>query len=175
MDTQQKPQILITGKEIGRTVKRLAEEITRDYRDKNPIILGLLKGSFIFISDLVRKLDFPLQIEFVRCSSYGAGKQSSGTVKLSPGLRCDIKGRHVIIAEDIIDTGITVAYLKSYLKKKKPASVTVCALTDKPSRRIAPVEIEYKGISVPDKFLVGYGLDCNEQYRNLPDICYLED
>lgn len=170
-----RPKVLISSKEIETAVKRLAEEITRDYRDKNPVMVGILKGSFIFLSDLVRKLDFPLQIEFVKCSSYGSGTESSGKVKISLGLRCPIKDRHVIIVEDIIDTGITVAYLKSRLQKEKPASLAICALTDKPSRRVAPVEIEYLGISVPDKFLVGYGLDCNEKYRNLPDICYLEE
>jgi hypoxanthine phosphoribosyltransferase len=169
------PQILIARKEIDATVKRLAEDISREYRDKNPVMLGILKGSFIFMSDLVRKLDFPLEIEFVRCSSYGSGKQSSGKVKMALGLRCDLKDRHVLIVEDIVDTGITLAYLMSYLKKKKPASLKLCALADKISRRVTPLRIDYRGFTVPDKFLVGYGLDFNEQYRYLPDICYLED
>jgi len=166
---------LISGAEIEATVKRLAAEITHDYRDKNPILLGILKGSFIFLADLVRKLDFPLEIEFVRLSSYGSGQQSSGSVKVARGLCPDVKGRHVLVVEDIVDTGVTLAFLTDYLKKKKLASMRLCALTDKPSRRRVPVQIDYKGLTVPDKFLVGCGLDCGEKYRNLPDICTLEE
>lgn len=175
MNINTAPKILIARKEIDSTVKQLAKEITRDYKDKNPIMLGVLKGSFIFMSDLVRKLDFPLQIEFIKCSSYSTGTVSSGRIKMALGLRCSIKDRHVIIVEDIIDTGITIAYVMSHLKKKKPASVKLCALADKPSRRVAPLNIDYMGLTVPDKFLVGYGLDCDEKYRNLPDICYIEE
>ncbi len=175
MNIQKKPQVLIPRKEIEAAVKRLAKEITRDYRDKNPVILGVLKGSFIFMSDLVRKLDFPLEIDFVRCSSYTGGTQSSGRVRMASGLRPRIRGRHVVVVEDIIDTGITLSYLISYFKSKKTASVKLCALADKPTRRVAPLDIDYSGFTVPDKFLVGYGLDCDEKYRNLPDICYLEE
>lgn len=175
MNSQTKPQVLISGAKIESTVKRLAAEITRDYRDKTPILLGILKGSFIFLADLVRKLDFPLEVEFIRLSSYGSGQQTSGRVKVVQGLRLNVKGRHVVVVEDIVDTGITLAFLIEYLKKKKPASLRLCALTDKPSRRRVPVKIDYTGITVPDKFLVGYGIDCDEKYRNLPDICYLEE
>ncbi len=175
MNPQTKPPVLISAKEIKATIKRLAAEITRDYRDKNPILLGILKGSCFFMADLARELDFPLEIEFVRCSSYGSGRQSSGSVKMVRGLRLKVKGRHVLVVEDIIDTGNTVAFLMDYLKKKKPASVKICALTDKPSRRRVPLKIDYTGITVPDKFIVGFGIDCDEKYRNLPDICYLED
>lgn len=175
MDKQAKPQVLIPGAEIEATVKRLAAEIARDYRDKNPILLGILKGSFIFLADLVRKLDFPLEVQFIRLSSYGSGQQSSGSVKVAPGLCPDVKGRHVVVVEDIVDTGVTLAFLLEYLKKKKPASVQLCALLDKPSRRRVPVKINYTGTTVPDKFLVGYGLDCDEKCRNLPDICFLEE
>ena len=175
MNTQAKPRVLIPGAEIEATVKRLAAEITRDYRDKNPVLLGILKGSFVFLADLVRKLDFPLQVEFIRLSSYGSGQQSSGSVKVVQGLRLNIKDRHVLVVEDIVDTGVTLAFLTEYLKKKKPASVRLCALSDKPSRRRVPVQIDYQGLTVPDKFLVGYGLDCDEKYRNLPNICVLEE
>jgi hypoxanthine phosphoribosyltransferase len=168
-------QILVSRKEIETTVKRLAKEITRDYRDKNPVILGVLKGSFIFIADLMRKLDFPLQIEWVRCSSYKSGKHSSGTVKLASGLRANIKGRHVLVVEDIVDTGLTLSFMQAYLKNKKPASLKLCTLTDKPSRRVAPLKLDYTGLTVPEKFVVGYGMDLDERYRNLPDIYYLED
>jgi hypoxanthine phosphoribosyltransferase len=174
MDAQTKPQVLIPRAEIAAIVRRLAAEITRDYRDKNPILLGILKGSFIFLADLARKLDFPLEIEFIRLSSYGSGQQSSGSVKVTQGLRLNISGQHVLVIEDIVDTGITLAFLLGYLKKKKPASVRLCALLDKPSRRRVPVKIDYQGLTVPDKFLVGYGLDFDEKYRNLPDICALE-
>ncbi|OGO20757.1 MAG: hypoxanthine phosphoribosyltransferase, partial [Chloroflexi bacterium RBG_16_50_11] len=156
-------------------VKKLAVAITRDYRDKNPILLGILKGSFIFLSDLVRQLDFPLEVEFVRVSSYGSGQETSGKVKMVQGLKLNVKGRHVLVVEDIVDTGVTLSFLMDYLKKKKPASLKLCALTDKPSRRRVPVKIDYLGLTVPDKFLVGCGLDCDEKYRNLPDICCLEE
>jgi hypoxanthine phosphoribosyltransferase len=175
MNTQNGLHRLFTRAEIESAVERLASEITADYRDKYPLIIGILKGSFIFIADLIRKLDFPVEIEFIRLSSYGSGRQTSGRVKVVQGIRTEVKGRHVLVAEDIVDTGITVAYLLDYLKKRKPASLRLCALTDKPSRRRVPVTIDYLGLTVPDKFLVGYGLDCDEKYRNLPDIWYLEE
>jgi hypoxanthine phosphoribosyltransferase len=175
MNTQTDLHRLFTRAEIESAVERLASEITADYRDKYPLIIGILKGSFIFIADLIRKLDFPVEIEFIRLSSYGSGRQTSGRVKVVQGIRAEVKGRHVLVAEDIVDTGITVAYLLDYLKKRKPASLRLCALTDKPSRRRVPVTIDYLGLTVPDKFLVGYGLDCDEKYRNLPDIWYLEE
>jgi hypoxanthine phosphoribosyltransferase len=175
MSSQAKTRVLIPGAEIEATVNRLASEISRDYRDKNPLLLGILKGSFMFMADLARQLDFPLEVEFVRLSSYGSGQQTRGKVKVVQGLRLDVRDRHVLVVEDIVDTGITVAFLLEYLKKKKPASVRLCALTDKPSRRRVPVQIDYTGLTVPDKFLVGYGLDDNEKYRNLPDICVLEE
>jgi hypoxanthine phosphoribosyltransferase len=175
MNAQPRPQVLISGTGIDTAVKRLAAEITRDYRDKNPVLLGILKGSFVFLSDLARKLDFPLEIDFIRLSSYGSGQQTSGAVKVEQEIGLDIKDRHVLIIEDIVDTGFTLAFLLGYLREKKPASLKLCALLDKPSRRSTPVKIDYLGISVPDRFLVGYGLDCAEKYRNLPDICVLED
>jgi hypoxanthine phosphoribosyltransferase len=175
MDPQAGLHRLYPHAEIDSAVKRLASEITRDYHDKNPLLIGILKGSFIFLADLVRRLDFTLEIEFIRLSSYGSGRQTSGKVKVVQGLRTAVGGRHVLVVEDIVDTGITVAFLLDYLKKKKVASARLCALTDKPSRRRITVDINYTGFTVPDKFLVGYGLDCDEKYRNLPDICYLEE
>jgi len=168
-------QVLVSGKEIDATVNRLAKEITRDFQDKNPVILGALKGSFMFMADLVRQLHFPLEIDFVRCSSYESGRHTTSKVKLAPGLDPDIRGRQVLVVEDIVDTGITLAFLKAYLEKKKPASLKLCALADKPSRRVAPLALDYTGLTVPDKFVVGYGMDFNEKYRNLPDIYFLED
>ena len=166
---------MVTRAEIESTVKKLAAAVTADYKSKNPLLLGILKGSFMFMADLVRHLDFPLEIEFVRLSSYGSGQQTSGKVKMVQGLKLDIRGRHALVVEDIVDTGNTTAFLMEYLKKKNPASLRLCALTDKPSRRRVPVQIDYTGLTVPDKFLIGYGLDCDEKYRNLPDICVLEE
>ena len=175
MDITDRPEVLIPGVDIAVAVDRLAAEISNDYLGKVPLLLGILKGSFMFIADLVRRLDFPLEIEFVRLSSYGRGTESSGRINVVQGLRSTVKGRDVLVTEDIIDTGLTVAYLMDYLRKKRPASLRLCTLLDKPSRRRVPVSIDYTGITVPDKFLVGYGLDCDEKYRNLPDICCLED
>ncbi len=175
MDSQARLHVLLSRAEIESAIKRLASVITRDYCEKNPLLLSILKGSFMFMADLVRELDFPLAVEFIRLSSYGSGQQTSGSVKVVQGLRQPVHGRHVLVVEDIVDTGITVAFLLDYLKKKKPVSLKLCTLTDKPSRRRVPVDIDYKGFTVPDKFLVGYGLDYNEKYRNLPDICYLEE
>jgi hypoxanthine phosphoribosyltransferase len=167
--------ILYTREQIEVTVKRLAGEITRDYADKNPLLVGILKGSFVFMADLVRHLDFPLEIEFVRVSSYGRNRQSSGKINMVQGIRTRIKDRHVLVVEDIIDSGLSVNHVLESLRNKKPASLKVCCLLNKPARRQVPVPIDYTGLTVPDKFLVGYGLDWAEQYRNLPDICYLED
>lgn len=175
MSSPAKLHELFPRAEIEATVQRLAAEISADYRDKEPLVIGILKGSFVFLADLVRKLDFPLEIDFIRLSSYGSGEETSGKVKVVQGLRKEIRSRHVLVVEDIIDTGVTVAFLMDYLKKKKPASLRLCALTNKPSRRRVPVKIDYIGRDIPDKFIVGYGLDCDEKYRNLPDICYLED
>jgi hypoxanthine phosphoribosyltransferase len=175
MNPKVRPRVLVPRAEVASAVARLASQISRDYRDKNPLLIGVLKGSFVFMADLIRALDFPLEVDFVCISSYGGGKQSSGSVKVERGLRCGIRGRHVLIIEDIIDTGTSAAFLLDYFKKKRPASLKLCALMDKPGRRRVAVTIDYDGMTVPDKFLVGYGLDCNERYRNLPDVCVLEE
>ena len=174
MNTERKPNVLISATEIAAIIDRLAAEINQDYLGKEPLLLGILKGSFMFMADLVRRLDFPLEIDFVRLSSYGGGTESSGKIKVMQGFRSIIKGREVLVVEDIIDTGLTVNYLLSYLRKKRPTSLRLCVLLDKPSRRRVPVPIDYTGITVPDKFLIGYGLDYDEKYRNMPDICVLE-
>jgi hypoxanthine phosphoribosyltransferase len=169
-----KLSLLFTKDEIAAAVSRLAAEISHDYRDKNPLLIAVLKGSFVFLADLIRQLDFPLEIEFVRLSSYGKGTQSSGRVRMAPGALSQIRGRHVLVIEDIIDTGLTAAFLLDYLRRRKPASLKLCALTDKPARHRLMVNIDYRGLTVPDKFIVGYGIDCDEQYRYLPDIYYVE-
>ncbi len=174
MSSQTKPQILFRRQEIEATVRKLAAEIRRDYQGKHPLLIGILKGSFVFMADLVRLLDFPLEVEFIRLSSYGRGKESSGKVKVVQGLHSQVSGREVLVIEDIVDTGLTAAFLMDYLRKKQPASVKLCALTDKPSRHQIPITIDYLGFTVPDKFIVGYGIDWDEKFRNLPDICFVE-
>jgi hypoxanthine phosphoribosyltransferase len=172
-----KPQlkILISRDEIAKAVDRLASEIKRDYQGKRPLLIGVLRGSFVFMADLIRQLDLPLELDFVRLSSYGAASESSGRAKVVQGVKTPIKDRDVLVIEDIVDTGITISSLLDYLKKKQPASLKLCALTDKPSRRRIPVYIDYLGFTVPDKFIVGYGLDFNQRFRNLPDIYILEN
>ena len=172
---QSQVKILISREEIAKAVTRLASEIRRDYQGKQPLLIGVLKGSFVFMADLIRQLDLPLELDFVRLSSYGAGKETSGKVKVVQPLKTAVKGRDVLVIEDIVDTGITISFLLDYLRKKKPASLKLCALTDKPSRRKIPVSIDYLGFTLPDKFIVGYGLDFAEKFRYLPDICFLED
>jgi hypoxanthine phosphoribosyltransferase len=166
---------LISREEIESTVKRLAADIRKDYHDKNPLAVGVLKGSFIFLADLVRALDFPHEVEFVRLSSYGSGTTSTGQITMIHDLRVSIEGRHVLVVEDIVDTGNSIAFLMNYLSEKQPASLKLCALMDKPSRRQVEVQIDYRGFIVPNVFLVGYGLDYDEKYRNLPDICTLQE
>ncbi|MBN2076748.1 MAG: hypoxanthine phosphoribosyltransferase [Dehalococcoidales bacterium] len=166
---------LISREEIDSAVKRLAADIRQDFHDKNPLVIGILKGSFVFLADLVRALDFPHEVEFVRLSSYGSGSTSTGQITMIHDLHVPIEGRHVLVVEDIVDTGNSVAFLMNYLSEKNPASLKLCALTDKPSRRQVDVQIDYRGFIVPNRFLVGYGLDYNEKYRNLPDICTLRE
>ncbi|MDD5191399.1 MAG: hypoxanthine phosphoribosyltransferase [Dehalococcoidales bacterium] len=167
--------VLYPRAEIVTTIKKLAGELNKEYAGKNPVVIGVLKGAFVFMADLVRELSFPLEIDFVRLASYGEEQVSSGEVEILADIRLAVKGRHVLIVEDIIDTGKTIAFYKKYLKDKKPASIKICALLDKPSHREVKVEVDYIGMTVPDKFLVGYGLDWAEKYRNLPDICYVEE
>ncbi len=169
------PKLLISREEIGKAVARLASEIRKDYQGKQPLLIGILKGSFVFMADLVRQLNLPTEIDFVKLSSYGTGKETSGKVTVVQGLKTAVKGRDVLVVDDIVDTGITVSFLLDYLRKKKPASLKLCALTDKPSRRRVPVSIDYLGFTLPNKFVVGYGLDFNENFRHLPDIYFMED
>jgi hypoxanthine phosphoribosyltransferase len=168
-------RVLISRRKIASTVKRLAAAIQADYNGKNPLLVGILKGSFIFMADLVRQIDIPLEVDFVRLASYGSGTQSSGKITLIHEMPSRIQGRHVVVVEDIVDSGLTTSFLCEYLRKKEPASLKLCTLADKPSRRQIPVQIDYLGFTVPDKFIVGYGVDWNEKYRNLPAICVPEE
>jgi hypoxanthine phosphoribosyltransferase len=168
------PKVFIARDQIQDAVRRLAEEIRRDYWDMAPLLLSTLKGSFMFLADLVRVLDLPVEIAFVRLSSYGSGTVSSGRIEVVQELREDISGREILVIEDIIDSGRTAGFLHTYLVARAPGSVRVCTLLDKPQRRQVYVPIDYRGFTIPDVFVVGYGLDWNEQYRHLPDICVLE-
>lgn len=174
MSSQPKPHILFARQEVAATVGRLAAEIREDYQDKHPLLIGVLKGSFVFMADLIRLLDFPLEVEFITLSSYGRGRSTPGELKMVKGLGTEVKDRHILVVEDIVDTGYTISFLLDYLGKKKPALLRLCSLTDKPSRRQIPVNIDYLGFTVPDKFIVGYGLDWDERFRYLPDICFVE-
>jgi hypoxanthine phosphoribosyltransferase len=167
--------LLLSRERIQAEVIRLGEKISGDYRDKNPLILGVLKGTFIFLADLVRQLDFPLEIDFVTLSSYGNQTTSCGAVSLDRCYSTDLRNRHVIVVDDIVDTGNTLHFLLDHIKEEKPKSLRLCALLDKPSRRELPVNIDYLGFTVPDLFVVGYGLDLGQKYRNLPDINCLDE
>ena len=170
-----KLKVMITREEIAKRIAELATEIRKYYKRENPLLVGVLKGSFVFLSDLMRSMNIPVEVDFIRVSSYGGGKESSGKIKLVKDVETPINGRHVLVVEDIIDRGLTVRFLLDYLSFRKPSSLKLCALFDKPSRRKVEVPIDYVGFTVPDTFVVGYGLDCSEQYRYLPDLCILEE
>lgn len=165
---------LYTESELKNRVAELAAEINRDYAGKSPMLISVLRGSFIFMADLVRKLTIPCTVDFLSVSSYGKGTKSSGQVQITKDLSEDISGRDIIVVEDILDSGNTLSYLLQILQARHPASVRLCALLDKPSRRVKPVTANYTGFSIPDYFVVGYGLDYAEKYRNLPYIGVLK-
>ena len=162
-------RIFFTEEEIAQKVRELGERISEDFADKNPLFVGVLKGCVMFMSDLVRSVTVPCSIDFMAVSSY-KGTSSTGAVAIQKDLSENIEGRHIIIVEDILDSGLTLSYLQNYLKNRSPASITIATLMDKPSRRKAPVYARYSCFEIPDAFVVGYGLDYNEQYRNLPYI-----
>lgn len=156
--------------EIAKKVKALAQRISEDYRGKELIAIGVLKGAFIFLADLMRELTIPVQVDFVRLASYGSDTTSSGTIRMTKETELDIRGRHVLIVEDIIDSGLTIAYLLNHLKSLSPKSIKVCTFIDKTERRDVQVPIDYACVTVDHGFLVGYGLDFDEKYRTLPAI-----
>lgn len=165
--------ILMSQDEILAKVARVGEQISRDFEGKNPVFVGVLKGCFIFMADLMRHVNVNCSVDFMAVSSYN-GTSSTGAVKINKDLSEDIEGRHVIIVEDILDSGVTLSYLKQYLLVRKPASISIVTLMDKPSRRKADIYADYSCFEVPDAFVVGYGLDYNEHYRNLPYIGVLK-
>ena len=164
-------EILLPTDVIQQRVRELGAAITRDYAERSPHLIAILKGGCIFLSDLVRAIPLPLSLDFMGVSSYGASTKSSGVVRITKDLEQPIGGRDVILVEDILDTGLTLSYLHGTLLNRKPASLKICALLNKPSRRMKQVHADYIGFDIPDKFVVGYGLDVGEKYRNLPDIC----
>lgn len=166
--------VLFTEEEIRAKIAELGQIISKDYAGKHPFILGILKGCFIFMADLCRELALPCDIDFMAVSSYGSGTSSTGAVKITKDLSRDIEGRHVLIVEDVLDSGNTLFYMKNYLAGRNPASIKLCTLLDKPARRESPVEADYVGFVCPDSFVVGFGLDYAERYRNLPYIGVLK-
>ena len=166
-------RVLISQEELEAAVARIGRQISEDFRDKDPIFVGVLKGCFIFMADLMRHVDSKCTMDVMAVSSY-SGTSSTGAVKITKDLGQDIEGRHVIIVEDILDSGVTLSYLKHYLLGRRPASITIATLMDKPARRKADVYADYSCFEVPDAFVVGYGLDYNEHYRNLPYIGVLK-
>jgi hypoxanthine phosphoribosyltransferase len=168
-----KQELLISRSEIQQKVKELAGQISSDYRGKAPVFIGVLNGVVFFFSDLVRQVDLPSRIDFIRVASYGSGMNSSGTLKMTKDVELPLKGEHVIVVEDIVDTGFTLSRLVRRLEEKGCESIRICALIDKVERRQENVTITYCGFSVEEGFLVGYGLDHDEKYRHLPDIYLL--
>ena len=166
--------ILITREEIQARVKEIAHTIARDYADEPPLMICILKGSVVFFADLIREIDLPLEIEFMTASSYGSATVSSGEVRVKSDLDAKIVGKRVILVEDIIDSGRTIAYIKKDMLSKGVKSLKVCSLLDKPDRRVADVKADYVGFTIPDKFVVGYGMDYNQLYRNFPDLGVLK-
>ena len=167
-------EILLDSTTVADRVAELGAQLTADYAGRDPVLVSVLKGSLIFLSDLIRAMEMPVSIDLMEVSSYGAGTETSGQVRILKDLSGSIEGRHVIVVEDIIDTGLTLNYLLKYLADKGPASVSIVCLLDKPARRLAEIPIDYRGFTIPDRFVIGYGLDYDERYRNLPYIGVLK-
>ena len=169
-------EVMISQEQILERAKEIAAQISKDYQGQSVLLVGILRGAVPWMVDVMKHIDLDVEIDFMAVSSYGAATKSSGVVKINKDLDSDIEGKHVIIVEDIVDTGITLQYLTGYLENRHPKSIKICALLDKPARRRADVYGDYIGFSVEDKFIVGYGLDFNQKYRHLPYIsCLAED
>ncbi|RLB40230.1 MAG: hypoxanthine phosphoribosyltransferase [Deltaproteobacteria bacterium] len=168
-------EILLSRDKIQERVRELALEISRDYQGKEPVLIGILNGVIFFFTDLIRNMTIPVKLDFIRAASYGTGTESSGVIRFSKDVEIDIRGQEVIVVEDIVDTGLTLSKIKESLQKKGPSSVKICVLIDKRERRETEVTIDYCGFRIDEGFIVGYGLDFNEQYRHLPDIFVLKE
>lgn len=170
-----KIKVLIDEKKLRRRVRELGQEITRDYEDRNPVLVSVLRGSFIFVADICREIKIPVTFDFMAVSSYGNSKASSGIVRITKDLEFSIENKEVIIIEDIVDSGRTLNYLIKNLQARNPKNIEVCALLDKDVPRKTENKVKYKGFDIPNKFVVGYGLDFEEKYRNFPFIGYIEN
>jgi hypoxanthine phosphoribosyltransferase len=166
-------RVFLSTDQIQARVREMGEQITKDYPDGPIYLVGILKGAFMFLADLSRAIRTPSRIEFMGISSYGKGKTTSGQVKVTKDLDVTIEGHHVLVVEDIVDSGVTLTYLMNVLRQRRPKSLQIATLLDKPERRLRPVDVAYVGFKIPDEFVVGYGLDFAEDYRNLKDICIL--
>lgn len=164
-------KVLVSKEQLEEKTAEMAKRITEDYQGKELVLVGVLKGGFIFLADLARKINMDVTIEFISVSSYGSSTESSGVVRIIKDIDSDITGKHVLIVEDLIDTGLTLNYLKDLFNTKGCASVKLAAILDKPDRRKVKLEVDYPGLVIPDEFVVGYGLDWGGKYRNLPDVC----
>ena len=167
-------EVLFSEEQLDRRVREIAAQIEKDYEGKEIMLISVLRGSFIFMADLSRRIDLPCTLDFMSVSSYGKGTSSSGQVQITKDLSSDISGQHIIVGEDILDSGNTLSYLLKLLEQRNPASIRLCTLLDKPERRVKEVKVDYSGFTIPDAFVVGYGLDYAEQYRNLPYIGILK-
>jgi hypoxanthine phosphoribosyltransferase len=167
-------EVLITAEQIQDKIRELAKQVTEDYRDKDVLLVGVLKGAFVFMADLAREIKLPIEFDFMAVSSYGSSTKSSGVVRILKDLDYEITGRHVLLVEDIIDSGLTISYLLRYLEARRPASLEICSLFWKKGEQAVPMEVKYPGFEIPPVFVVGYGLDYAEKYRNLPYIGVLK-
>lgn len=167
-------RVFFSEEDLKKRVAEIAAEINRDYAGKEPMLISVLRGSFVFMADLIRKIEVPCTVDFMAVSSYGRGTTSSGQVQITKDLSDDIEGKDIIVVEDILDSGNTLSYLLQLLRARKPASMKLCTLLDKPDRRVKEVHVDYTGFTIPDEFVVGYGLDYAEKYRNLPYIGILK-
>jgi len=166
--------VLISEEQLSKKVKELASKINRDYAGEELLLIGVLKGSVMFAVDLMREISIPVELDFMAVSSYGSGVKTSGVVKILKDLDNSVEGKNILIVEDIVDSGLTLSYLKEMLLSRNPASVRICTILNKPSRRNSAVEVDYSGYDIPDEFVVGYGLDYNQKYRNLPYVGVLK-
>ncbi len=163
-------EVLLSADALADRVAQLGAQLSADYAGRDPVLVSVLKGSIVFLADLIRAMEIPLSVDLMEVSSYGSGTETSGQVRILKDLSASIEGREVIVVEDIIDTGLTLNYLLRYLWERNPASMRICCLLDKPARRLAEIEIDYTGFTIPDRFVIGYGLDYDERYRNLPYV-----